>query len=361
MPAKTKASAQPMCDGCWGTPELRPSGTSFARHQAGDGSNCTGKPVAPVQGGNDDGKVTCPACGKKGAPLADGKRIRVHNTDDGERCEQKDTRTECNSCGRRIALIKGQLSVHQDLRAKIRCPGSAQAPDHKPVKPFAGARPTKATKETPPKRPPAPKGVDAAQAKASLFSQTIAPHGWKTAIEVDPEALTATAEATRGEEMITITWEEARCVGGTIFHSFRSRRIALRNKNAAVQRAAMKPEQIVVEYSRVSSRKVKSQVKAATGKRTLPKRDDETKAALRMLLPFDPKDADQATIAKAIVGKDITWHNRTSGKDETGTVNPNERAIRVAESKADGSRQVTFFLLNRGAKTIRLADLVSVG
>lgn len=358
MPTTTKAS-QPMCDGCWGTPPLRPSGTAFARHAAGDGSTCKGKPVAPVQGA-DNGKQECPECGKHVKPLSSGKALHKHADDNGETCQQReDTRKKCPSCSRRIGLKQNKFAVHRDLVKGTKCTGSAQPPDHDPIEPFAGARPSALPKERPAKRPPAPKGVDAAVAKAQAFSALIATHGWKTAVEQDLEALTATAEATRGEEMITITWEEARCVGGTIFHTYKSRKIALRNKNAAVQRASMSPEQILVEHARVSHRAKKSPT--PTAKRTLRDRPAEEISALRALMPFDPRTAEQEEIARSIAGKDITWHNRTSGKDETGTVNANLRAIKLAKSKADGSRQVTFFLLNRGAKTIRLADLVSVG
>lgn len=359
MPTATKASPQVTCDGCWTEQTLRPSGTALATHKAGTGERCPGKPVYSVKGGD---LITCPECGKEGKPLkTDATRILRHKGEDDEICQQREgVKAKCPSCARRIGLVKHLLANHKDPKTNARCIHAGHSPLEKVEAPFAGARQGKAPAEPKPKRAPMPKGIDAAFAKAQIFASTIEKAGWQTEVVVDKDALAATAVAKRGEEEITIMWEEARCVGGTIFHTFRTRKIALRNKNAAVQRALMPPDAILAEHSRVSHRARTKPTTHRTGRSPAERPKDEMKA-LRAMLPFDPRTADQTEIARAIASKTLMWRNRTSGKEESGTVNGNERAIRVSVSKADQSRQVTFFLLNSGAKTIRLADLVSVG
>lgn len=359
MPTQTKASDAIICDGCWGTPELRPSGTSFSRHEAADGSRCSGKPVLPVKGGDVKTLATCPECGKQGKALKNGRLLKHEH--EGKTCEQREgISAVCATCSRRIGLKSGKFVNHKNTALNTKCGGTGLSAGHVAVTPFDGARkPGDKPAKTPrPKKAPAPKGVDAAWTKAQVFASTIAPHGWATEVDVNKAQLTATALAQRGEETITITWEEARCVGGTIFHTFRSRTIALRNKNAAVQRAAMNKDQIIAEHSRVAAR---TAPKPARGPRKQVERTTEERKALRNLLPFDPREASETEIAKAIAGQKLRWTNRTSGKEEMGLVNKNTRAIKLAQSKADGSRQVTFFLEGSGAKTIRLADLLSVG
>lgn len=362
MPTATKASATTAtCDGCWTEQTLRPSGTTLSTHKAGDGSRCPGKPVFDVKG--SDSKISCVECGTEGTPLkTDNTRIKKHNDADGKPCAQRPgIKAGCPACGRRLVLRKGLLPVHQDIKAQVKCTHSARDPKDEVVKALPNARKV-SVKEPAPKKAPAPKGVDAAWTKAQIFASAIEKAGWKTEVIVQKEDQAAIAVAKRGEEEITIMWEEARCVGGTIFHTFRSRKIALRNKNAAVQRALMTPDQILAEHSRVSqrARKVAAPKASARGKKTAGIRPEDEMAALRTFLPFDPKTADQQEIARALVSKTLTWMNRTSQKEQTGTVNANAKAIKVHKA-SDGSRQVTFFLLNSGAKTIRLDDIVSVG
>jgi endogenous inhibitor of DNA gyrase (YacG/DUF329 family) len=362
MPTKTKASATTAtgtCDGCWGTPELRPSGKTFVRHPAGDGSNCPGHPVHPVMGG-DKIVITCPECGKEGAPLkTNAERMAKHEAE-GEVCLQRPgVKAKCPTCGRRVGLVKALLANHKDQKTNTKCTHAGRSPVEKPLALYPNARQGKETKPPAPKKAPQPKGIDAAFAKASIFGQTIKSAGWATEVLVDKDSLSAVARSTRGDETITIMWEEARCVGGTIFHTFRTRKIALRNKNAAVQRALLTPEQVLAEHSRVTHRARVAPKTAKGPKRTASRPDDEMQA-LRAVLPFDPSTATDAEIARGIVNKTLTWRNRIADKEETGLVNPNYRAVKVNNAKADGSRQVTFFMVSGGAKTIRLADLVSV-
>lgn len=365
MPTQTKASTQaPICSGCWKSPTLRPSGISFVRHQDGNGDKCEGTPVFDVKGGDTKtGKLTtCPECGKQGAGLKTKPgKLAKHDDRNGEPCQQREgVNAKCPTCERRIGLMRGSFVSHNDLKTRERCAHTGRKPTDPVVETFAGARKTTVKEQEPkPKRAPAPKGIDAAFTKASIFRETIAKAGWQTEVKIDKAQLTATAVAKRGEEEITITWEEARCVGGTIYHTFRSRKIALRNKNAAVQRALTPAEQILAEHSRVSQRK-RTAPKTPRGPRQTGARPKDEMEALRLALPFDPRTADQAEVARGIVGRTLTWRNRIADKEESGKVNGNRNAIRVALSKKDDSRQVTFFLEGSGAKTIRLADLISV-
>jgi len=343
---------------------LRPSGTSFNAHKTiedGD-ERCTGgKPVEqkapePLATRLPGEKAKCVECGETQPALkADGKVKKHQDPETLRTCEQRsDVSVPCPICKRAVARRYGKVAGHKDLAKNNRCPAGNKT--------LAEAR--MVTVEVKAKPAPKPRSADAdayralsgagkSKLKAERLAKELAgyEHPWRASYATDDGhiELTLSRGTGAGKEQMHISWFDGACIGGDgkIIHTFRGRTIAVRNANAVRQRGQMTPEAIVAEFNRVGSRKT-------TGKRG--PRITKTTEELQHLLPFDPATADDATILAAVLGKQLTWENQTSGKREDDVV---KAAAKIAVTKA-GMRNLSF----RGVKTsrtIRLTNLVAVG
>lgn len=344
---------------------LRPSGKTFDKHTVsptGDEICKGGKPqeVQPTQAISvtpKTGKVACLECGEEHKALkTPGKVMKHTNPYTIDVCAQRpDATVACPAgCQRTdIAMRLGKLAQHKNMALNTRCPGSNKTPNEAAkVKVEPIARPKKAV----PKQRSADaesyralSGRGKSELKAKRLADSVAQYGWTAAYKGKDG--TVTLVLTRGtgpaEEQMQISWFDGACIGGDgkITHTYRGRTVAVRNASAVKQRAALSPEAIEQEHKRVATRKT-----AVRGPR-----QKKTPEQQRLLLPFDPKTADDETILRTVLGKTIVWENKTAGKTENDVV---KKPV-IKKTKA-GSRNLSF-TGKAGSRTVRIENLVSVG
>lgn len=344
--------------------ELTPSGRQIKRHQ--DGSQiCPGKaprtpdpePVKVVKANTKPKVAECVECGEEHPALKTPGKVRKHtNPQTLQECEQRaEVQADCPVCERTINLRRMRFVNHKDLKANAKCPASGKT--------VAEAQTLNKKAPTRPKKGEAKKKdngykdlspLDKSIFKAKRLGEELKGYAdpWRYTIETGPDYDQATLVAKRGPgkdiEEMRISWWAGACLGGDgkITHTFRDRKIAVRNANAVRLRGQMSHEQIVEEYSKVATRKAS------------PKRKKTTEE-LQELLPFDPKKADDKEVINHIrEGRVITWIRTTDGKRESDTV---KRLPKQPISRTKTGIRNLSFTGAAGSRTVRVENLVSVG
>lgn len=191
-------------------------------------------------------------------------------------------------------------------------------------------------------------GASKSWVKAAKFAQDVTAKGWTAKVQYAPDGKEediVEVLASRGNEHLWISWTRgAMTVEPMPTYTIHDRTIKLRNASAGRKYASRTPEEAQAEYDRVHANKF------------FRRREIKPK---KSRLPFDVKAASDDDVLHALVGRQVSWHNRLTQGTETAVIKDVTKVQIVALE--DGDRIVKFCCPKTGYRAFRLSALVRVG
>lgn len=180
-------------------------------------------------------------------------------------------------------------------------------------------------------------------AKAEKFRTVIEAHGWMAEMRTEGDMTEVTA--TRGAETLHQCWIDGVWQYAASTYVIGDRPVKARNASQAKQWALRAPGAAEAEFARVSANK------------SFRRREVEPK---RGRLPFDPALATDVEVIDALLGKQVSWHNRFTQAPETAWIGSEPKRVEIVEAP-DGQRVVKFCCRESGFRAFRLSALLAVG